>query len=213
MRAPHLVWPLLVGALGANLGACAPVSMVGAASVNAITKQERTMGETLDDAAASADLRNMMIRAEPAGFAQVGVEVASGRVLLTGSVANSQLKALAEQLAWMQPEVRDVANALNVGKPAPLMRRAMDDVVTSQIRARMISDPLVSGVDFNIETYDGVVYLLGLARTQAEVERAAYIASTTRGVDRVVSYVDVRNRGPMAGPPAPVGQVAAQSGY
>jgi len=37
--------------------------------------------------------------------------------------------------------------------------------------------------------HDGVVYLLGVARTPEELEQAAHIASTTRGVREVVSYI------------------------
>ncbi len=48
-------------------------------------------------------------------------------------------------------------------------------------------------MNYNIETYDGVVYLMGIARTQAELKEAAERASRVGGVQRVVSYVRVRD--------------------
>ncbi len=47
-------------------------------------------------------------------------------------------------------------------------------------------------INVNIETFHGNVYLMGLARTQTELERAAEIASVVGGVRRVVSFMTVR---------------------
>jgi osmotically-inducible protein OsmY len=47
----------------------------------------------------------------------------------------------------------------------------------------------VRAINVNIETYHGSVYLMGLARTDAELRRAAEIASYVPGVQRVVSFM------------------------
>ena len=46
-------------------------------------------------------------------------------------------------------------------------------------------------INVNIETFHGNVYLMGTARTEHELQRAAEIASTTPGVRRVVSFMRV----------------------
>ena len=48
-------------------------------------------------------------------------------------------------------------------------------------------------MNFNIETYNGVVYLMGIARSAEELKRAAEEASVVGGVKQVVSYVRVRD--------------------
>ena len=60
------------------------------------------------------------------------------------------------------------------------------------MRSSLIAARDVKSLNFNIETYDGVVYLMGIARSQSELEEAAERASVVRGVQRVVSYVRVR---------------------
>jgi hypothetical protein len=47
--------------------------------------------------------------------------------------------------------------------------------------------------NFNVETYGGTVYLLGVARSAKELEKAAQEASLVGGVNQVVSYVRLRD--------------------
>jgi hypothetical protein len=50
----------------------------------------------------------------------------------------------------------------------------------------------VRAININIETFHGNVYLLGAARSEHELRRAAEIASVVGGVRRVVSFMRVR---------------------
>jgi osmotically-inducible protein OsmY len=43
-----------------------------------------------------------------------------------------------------------------------------------------------------VQTVNGTVYLLGLARDQSELERVTLHARTIPGVKKVVSYVDLK---------------------
>ena len=58
-----------------------------------------------------------------------------------------------------------------------------------------------------INTENGSVYLIGMARTPQELQRVTDIARRVRGVDRVVSYVEIRPGGPsIASVPVASGQ-------
>jgi hypothetical protein len=50
----------------------------------------------------------------------------------------------------------------------------------------------VRAINVNIETFHGNVYLMGTARNEHELRRAAEIASVVGGVRRVVSFMQVR---------------------
>jgi osmotically-inducible protein OsmY len=73
-----------------------------------------------------------------------------------------------------------------------LARSAQDEFITAQIRARLAASPAVRAININIETFHGNVYLMGTARSEEELRRAAEIASTVRSVQRVVSFMQVR---------------------
>jgi len=62
----------------------------------------------------------------------------------------------------------------------------------------MMLDPDIRSGNYTIDTNNGSVYLIGSARTQAELELATRIARYIPGVKRVVSYVELRSGAPIA---------------
>jgi osmotically-inducible protein OsmY len=176
----------------AGASGCAPMAVAGAAGVGVFGVQERTIGQGIDDAAAAADIRSKMFRTDSKAFADVGVQVSEGRVLLSGTVAEAGAKTEAERLAWTVRQTRSVANEIEVGGKTSVMQSAKDDALSAMIRTKMLSDPTVRAVDVDIRAHNGVVYLTGLVGSAAARDRAAEIASLVRGVQRVVCYLDVR---------------------
>jgi osmotically-inducible protein OsmY len=200
--------PLLLAALAAasTTGGCVSMAVAGAAGAAVFAAQERTIGQGIDDAAASNELKAKLLRIDSRAFSRIDVEVAEGKILLTGAAPTPEHRIEAERQAWALRQVKDVANEIEVGPTPGVWRSAMDEVITAQVRTRIVADPIVRGIDFNIETNRGVVYLMGLVRSEDELKRAAEIASYTRGVKKVVSYVVVRE---VAQPRATVAQNAA----
>jgi hypothetical protein len=67
----------------------------------------------------------------------------------------------------------------------------------------------VRSVNYDIDTVDGSVYLIGSATTQTELDHATGLARTVPGVKRVVSYVEVRPGMPPGAGPAVAAAPAA----
>ncbi|MGE0742985.1 MAG: BON domain-containing protein [Hyphomonadaceae bacterium] len=163
-----------------------------AAGVGVFALQDRTIGEGIDDAAASQQVKVRLIAADRAAFAEVDVEVANGDLLLSGAVPTAEHRQAAETIARGVSTVRNVYNELFVGPHSSFARNAEDEAISAQIRARFAASSEVRAININIETFQGNVYLMGLARTDQELRRAAEIASVVRGVRRVVSFMQVR---------------------
>lgn len=153
--------------------------------------QDRTVGQTIDDASAVSEMRMRMFGADRAAFHDVNVQVREGSMLISGSVPDEQHKQMAETIAHSMPELRNVYNELMVGERATLMRDAADELIIAQIRTRLTASPSVRAINLNIESYRGNVYLIGTARSQHELQRAAEISSVVPGVHRVVSFMTV----------------------
>lgn len=149
------------------------------------------MGEALDDAAISSQIKARLIA--HGGMAEVDVEVAAGLVLLSGRVWTPQLRMKAEDIAWSARRAKEVANEIQIEAPGGVWSNASDELISSRVRARLIGSKSVHSRNFNIETYGGIVYLLGIARSAEELEKAAREASYVSGVRQVVSYVRLRN--------------------
>lgn len=194
MRSPLLILAALT-ACGMSSG-CVAVAAAGAATVGSFALQDRTIGEGIDDTTAGTEVKSRLMAADSTAFMQVDVEVAEGNLLLSGSVPTDQHKQTAEIIAHSVRSVHTVYNEILVGPRRGIGRNANDELISAQIRTRLVASPNVRAINVNIETFDGNVYLMGLARTDMELQKAAEIASTTPGVRRVVSFMQVRTRGP-----------------
>lgn len=192
MRAPFLIFAA-VSACALSSG-CATAIVGGAAGVGLFAVQDRTIGEGIDDAAASQEVKTRLMAADRAGFVEVDVEVANGALLLSGAAPTERHRQAAEMIARNVRSVDVVYNEIFVGQRSGLVRSAQDEWITAQIRARLTASSSVRAININIETFHGNVYLMGTARSQHELERAAEIASTAPGVQRVVSFVQVLPR-------------------
>lgn len=185
-----LALPCLLAVM--SMTGCAVAVLGAAGAVGLTTMQEKTMGEALDDATASNEIKAKLLNESGAKFAEVDVEVANGLVLLSGRVNEPADRTYAEGIAWSSSRARDVANEIRIEPPGGFMANVSDEIITGRVRARLIGSSKVKSVNFNIETYDGVVYLMGIARSTDELRRAAEEASVVGGVKQVVSYVRVR---------------------
>jgi osmotically-inducible protein OsmY len=206
----RLVASLSLIALLPAVSGCA-TAIVGAAGATAVTAtQERSFGEALDDAAVSNEIKSKLLA--NGGMTEVDVEVAGGVVLLSGRVWTPELRLKAESLAWSVRRADDVANEIKVEAPGGFFANASDELISTRVRARLLGSSTVQANNFNVETYGGTVYLLGVARSARELEQAAEEASKVGGVNQVVSYVRLRNERGEIVPYTPAQPVEVDSG-
>jgi len=204
-----LVAILTLIAASAGVSGCMTAALGTAASVGVYAAQDRTIGEGIDDAAASQQVKMRLLAADRVAFQEVDVEVANRNLLLSGTAPTAEHRQMAETIARSVRIVDNVYNEVVVGEPSTIMRSAQDELITAQIRARLTASRAVRAININIETFHGNVYLMGTARTDEELRRAAEIASVVGGVRRVVSFMQVRAPDTLyyaqnpAGPPSP----------
>lgn len=171
-------------AISLSLSACAVTS----AGVK--PGDERNFSRSLNDVSVERVIASRLKRAEGFDLGKVEVEVAEGIVVLAGTVPSAEDRIEAERIAWSAPHIDEIGNEIMVGPEGRgFIRSTKDNVLGSSIRTRLIADKTVKSRNVNIEARNGIVYLLGVARTPEELERVAYIASTTKGTREVVSYM------------------------
>lgn len=183
---------IVVAAASLSVSGCVTAAIGTAASVGVYAAQDRTIGEGIDDASASQQVKMRLMAADSTAFQEVDVEVANRNLLLSGTAPTAEHRQAAETIARSIRTIDNVYNEVVVGEPSSVMRSAQDEFITAQIRARLTASPAVRAININIETFHGNVYLMGTARSQHELERAAEIASVVGGVRRVVSFMQVR---------------------
>jgi osmotically-inducible protein OsmY len=191
--------PLLGGCAAAVIG-----GMAAAGGAGYEAAQERGVNGRFNDMQIQSAISNAL----NGQYGMVNATVYGGQVLLTGSSPNPQAKFQAEQVARnTAPNAKAIYNDIRVGPNEDGMQLAKDDWITARVRSDLVFNPDVRSGNYTIETDGGAVYLLGSARSQAELDKATQLARYVPGVQRVVSYVQVRYGEPNGTPPG-TGQAA-----
>lgn len=189
------VLPLVCLLVVAVLSACGPTLVVGAgASAAKVASQERTVGNALDDMSLETAIEHKLFRQDFDNlFAKVDVDVIERRAFLTGNIASPELAIKAVQLAWEVQGIREVVNELQLDGGGSFQSRANDIWIQAQINSRLMVTKGIQSVNYNVEAVDGVVYLMGIAQDEVELQNVANIAARTQGVKEVVSHVVLKN--------------------
>lgn len=191
-RFPLLI-PLALAA-GLALGGCATAVVGGGAAVGVAAAEERSLGEAVDDTVIYAGLNGTLFAKDVDLFSDVGIEVHEGRVLLTGTVRKPEDRIEAVRLAWQVDGVREVINEIQVTDKSSLTDYARDVWITAQLKSKLLLDKSIESLNYNIETVNGVVYMLGVAQDAAELERATNHARTIPHVREVISHVRLKGQ-------------------
>ncbi len=180
----------LILATALNLQGC-PVLVFGAAvgGTAFMTTERRTSDALLADE--RIEWTSVQRLRESGRWEQMNLNVTSYNkiALVTGQTANEEARQLAEKIVSEIPGVRGVSNELVVGTFSNFGARSGDGLVTTQVKARLVSGNGVNAAHVKVVTESGIVYLLGLV-TQAESDAAAKTAAGTQGVNKVVKYFE-----------------------
>lgn len=146
----------------------------------------QTLGNIIDDTRIeTTGLVRLRRAGEGLKDGHLGVTSFRGVVLLTGQVRDEASKALASEVLSGIEDVKTVYNELTISGPTALLARSADAVVTSKVKARLLANEAVRGLEIKVVTENGTVYLLGTV-TRAEGEAATAAARAVGGVERVV---------------------------
>lgn len=186
----------LVSVVAAAPGCVPVVGALGGGAAAVVGAQERSAGAALDDATVNIRVQGRLLREDPGLFAKVGVEVVEGRVLLTGVVNQEEAKKKAGQITWETQGVKEVLNELQVrpkGRLLDAVRDAgVDAGITARLRYQLAVNENIYDINYDIETVNGTVYLLGIARSDQELTAVTEIARNISGVTAVVSHVRIK---------------------
>ena len=190
------------------LGGCAGALIVGglaaAGGGGYAAAQERGVSGAVGDFGLQTGVERAFVDAGPELQEGITTTVYQGRVLLTGRVATPDIKARAVQVAGRVAGIKALYDEVEVAPPGSTWDATKDAWITARLRSEMMLDPDVRSGNYTIDTSNATVYLIGSARTPAELERATGIARYIPGVKRVVSYVELRPGAPLAGAAATI---------
>lgn len=183
---------LLFAALGLLQGCVAPVVAAGVgAGVMMSASDRRSAGAMVEDDTIESKSQKR-IDEKYRDTAHVSVTAYNRFALITGTVASEEAKMDIERIVGSIPNVKGIANELVVGSASGIGARSGDSLITSETKMRFVRSNAFKADHVKVVTETKVVYLMGLV-TRAEADAASEIASTTKGVQKVVrvfEYID-----------------------
>jgi len=173
------------------IAGCSPLGiMTGAgAAVGVSSAKEGGLKSTFRDAKIQTTINDLWFKYDVETFGKLDLTVNQGRVLVTGVVQNPEHRVEAIRLAWQPSGVVQVINEIQLAEGTGITGFARDVWITTRLRTELTLDKDVQSINYSIDTVQGVVYLMGVAQDQAELNRVIERARTIPDVKRVVSYV------------------------
>ena len=175
------------------LSACAPVVLGAGATVGVAATEDRGVEGATDDLKIRAEINELWFRHDATMFHEVDLRVHEGRVMLTGAVQKPEYRVDAVRLAWQAAGVREVLDEIQVTNSSSFSDYSRDVIIATDLRGRLMFDGQVKNVNYSVEVVNGIVYLMGVAQNQAELDRVIAHARDIRNVKRVVSHVVLKN--------------------
>ncbi|MBL4690207.1 MAG: BON domain-containing protein [Rhodospirillales bacterium] len=185
-----LLTGLVAFALAASSG-CASVVVGGGAAIGTAAYQERGVQGVARDIATATRMRTNLLNAGEDFITGVGVEVYEGRLLLTGTLPNEGMQAETVSMAWKTEGVKDVINEIQTGTSS-LRDLAKDSWITTQLHSKITFDKNILAINYSIETVNRVIYMIGIAQNQTELDRVVAHAKNISYVKRIINHVRVK---------------------
>ncbi len=181
---------LLLLVAATTLGGCIRTALGVGAGAGIAAAQERSIGDAWSDNRTGLAIRQRWSDRIGRPLPNVDITVTEGVVLLTGRLEDPDDRVDAVRIAWQTEGVRRVINEISLKESGGGIGGFADDVrIASAVRLKMMGRMDIFDINYTIDVVDGVVYLMGIARDEAELSLAVETARSVRGVDRVVSYV------------------------
>ncbi len=178
-----------------SLTGCIPVAIGAAGALITTTViEERGVSGAISDSAIRSGVNSKWANAAPKLLSRVSTVVREGRVLLVGRVETQDMQKEAIRLTQNVSGVSEVLDRIAVGVAPPKTSGYVGDSwITSKISSSMLTNSQVQSINYTVKTFEGIVYVMGVARHQQELDRVIELIRQSNGVKKVVSYVRIRD--------------------
>ncbi len=154
-----------------------------------IALDPRSFGTQIDDSIMQQNLRAKLLSTDKSYIISVKTKILDGRIFLTGKVNSVEDKLKLTKLAWEIKGARSVNNDLQIKEKFDFKRSAKDLLITSQLRAALISNKKIKSVNYNIDTYKKKIYIYGISQNKAERDEVTKEAKQILDVKDVTTSI------------------------
>jgi len=154
-----------------------------------IALDPRTIGTQIDDSIMQKNLSAKLISMDANYILSIKSKVLDGRIFITGKVDTVEEKLQITKLGWEIKGARSVKNDLQIKDKFNFQQAAKDILITSQLRAAMITSKKIKAVNYNIDTYKKKIYVYGIAQNKEERSEVINEAKQILDVKDVIASI------------------------
>lgn len=169
------------------LQGCFPLAAVGVGATALALDDRRSTGMYIEDESIEWKSRARII--DKHKDVHVNVTSYNLSVLLTGEAPSDESRKAVEESIRSVQNVKNVTNEIAISGNSAFTARSNDSLITTNVKARLINNGVVSPNHVKVVTENSAVFLMGIV-TKEEGDAAAEIARTTSGVARVVKVFE-----------------------
>ncbi|MBT4108552.1 MAG: BON domain-containing protein [Pelagibacterales bacterium] len=177
------------------LSGCAGTLLGGAAVVGLASVQERSIKDAAIDMKLGLQLQKKLFTlSKDKLFGSVDVIIIEQRVMMIGNVESQKLRDLATQAAWeISPKIKDVLNEITIGEKSTIISEAKDARISLSLSGLLIGDSDISDINFNHSVSEQVIFLIGIAQDDEELNKVINHARTVKGVKKVINHIILKS--------------------
>jgi len=154
-----------------------------------IATDPRTIGTQIDDSIMQKNLSAKLINMNTNYILSVKSKVLDGRIFITGKVETIEEKLKITKLGWEIKGARSVKNDLQIKEKFNFQQSAKDLLITSQLRAALITNKKIKSVNYNIDTHKKKIYVYGISQNEEERSEVINEAKQILDVDDVIASI------------------------
>ena len=177
------------------LSGCASTLLGGAAVVGLASVQERSIKDATIDMKLGLQLQKKLFTlSKDKLFGSVDVIIIEQRVMMIGNVESQKLRDLASQAAWeVSPKIKDVLNEITIGKKSTIISEAKDARISLSLSGLLLGDSDISDINFSHSVSKQVIFLIGIAQDDDELNKVINHARTVKGVKKVINHIILKS--------------------
>ena len=187
-----LTTAVILGVLTHFLQGCSPTGTVlgAGARTGLALAEDRPVEEIWGDTLLKLTINKKLLETSfSETFWSLNTTIFEGRVLITGNVKNTTLRDQVSQMVWGVEGVREVLNEIEIQETNNVTQIARDKFIQTSLQARMLGDKIVSDINYKMIAHNNVLYIIGIAQSQTELEKVVAHARAIRYVKRFVNYI------------------------
>lgn len=171
--------------------------------------EDRTTEDQVTDTKISTGITTRLADKDAKLVLAVSADVWEQRVLLTGAVSDASIKKEVVALVKEDSRIREVydeilivpeeeaSNRVEEQKKHEANKEDKGDTgndywISGEIKTKLVSTKGITSVNYRWHTVNGVVYLIGRARSERELKKILRICRGVDGVKQVKQFVEVK---------------------